>query len=85
MTFLEIQAKLVALLESAREIGLPADCLDSSIELAKAGEPGIALENFCSDLDDHELAVSPAMRAAIIELGSAMRLDEKYWKRLQVS
>jgi hypothetical protein len=78
----EIEARLVALLESARGLGVPPDRLEDSISLAKAGEPGVALENFCSNLDDHEIAVSPGMLAAITELGTALHLDEKHWNRL---
>lgn len=86
MTKLEhIEARLLALL-------LAFDALDSSIpphqlkdmkELCAAGEPGIALENFATQLDEYDVRVDAKMIDEMECLGNEMALDPNYWKWLR--
>ncbi len=51
--------------------------------LIDAGEPGVGLENFCTQLDEYNVPVDADVLREIRELGLAMRLDSKYWTRLR--
>jgi hypothetical protein len=85
MTIEEIEQRLLVLLDQCDGLGLPADRLLDMKDLTRHGEPGIALENLCSNLDDYDIAVPPALLAGLRELGTAMRLDERYWTRLKTT
>ena len=50
-------------------------------ELCRAGEAGVALENFTTQLDEYEVFISPNMLEKIEQLGYAMGLDPMYWMR----
>jgi hypothetical protein len=63
---------------------LPLEQLDDMRELAKAGEPGIALENLLTQIAEYEVTVDPGMLEALRNLGLAMGIDPKYWKRIRV-
>jgi hypothetical protein len=51
--------------------------------LIDAGEPGVGLENFCVQFDEHNVPVDPAILWEIRDLAMTMRLDRKYWTRLR--
>lgn len=79
----QTEAELQAVLTQAVGL-LPQDQLDDMAALVRAGEPGIALENFCSQLFEYDIAVPIAIVHAISRLGSGMGIDPKYWKRLAI-
>jgi hypothetical protein len=81
MELREIEDALVrAIGEFSRQ--LPLEQLDNMRELAKAGEPGIALENLLTQIAEYEVAVAPAMLESLEKLGLAMGIDPKYWRRI---
>ena len=63
---------------------LPAEQVKDMAELARAGEPGIAFENLCTQLYEYGIAVDDATRKRLQEIGSAMRLKSKYWDQFKV-
>jgi hypothetical protein len=62
---------------------LPEGELIGMIELVRAGEPGIALENFCTQLFEYDVKVSPMVLNEIASLGIAMGINSRYWERLE--
>jgi hypothetical protein len=54
------------------------DCRD----LTLAGEPGVALENICTQLFEYGVAVGPELLDQIREVGQTTNVDAKYWRRL---
>jgi rRNA-processing protein FCF1 len=52
--------------------------------LAGAGERGVALENFCTQLLEYDVAVSSTVLKELKALAEEMGIDEKYWTRLEV-
>ncbi|HEX7862451.1 MAG TPA: sulfur carrier protein ThiS [Verrucomicrobiae bacterium] len=78
----EIEARLLALLQAANHL-LPQGELNGMIELVQAGEPGIALENFCTQLAEHDAEVPASILIAINELGRAMGIQSRYWESLK--
>jgi hypothetical protein len=81
MELIEIQRRLERLLN---QIGgdLPPEQIEDMKELVQAGEPGVALENFCTQLFEYEVPVSLAVVAELEELGRALGVDKKYCARL---
>lgn len=52
-------------------------------DLVKAGEPGVALENLCSELDEYDVIIPQPALIEIATLGTAMRIKPDYWQRLK--
>jgi hypothetical protein len=71
MELIEIQRRLERLLN---QIGgdLPPEQIEDMKELVQPGEPGVALENFCTQLFEYEVPVSLAVVAELEELGRAL-------------
>lgn len=61
---------------------LPEQDVRELSSLVNAGEPGVALENLCSQLYEYELRVSSADLDQILQLGNLMGLDLSRWKPL---
>lgn len=82
MEFIEIQRRLQLLFD---QFGgqLPPEQYEYMKELVAVGEPGVALENYSTQLFEYDVAVPSALVAEIEELGRAMGLDEKYWLMLR--
>jgi len=53
-------------------------------ELVEAGEPGVALENFCAQLFEFDIAVPEHVRVQLRYLGERMGIRRDYWERLAV-
>jgi hypothetical protein len=53
---------------------LPVDQLREMRDLVLAGEPGIALENLCTQVDEFNVNVPPSFTAKVKRLGSTMGL-----------
>ena len=64
----EIETALEAICREA--IGwIPADQLADMVELVHAGEPGVALENLCSQLFEFDVVVPLILRDRLRRLG----------------
>jgi hypothetical protein len=84
MQLSEIESRLERVL-SAEWKRLPPEQVAEMRELVRAGEPGIALENLCSQLHEYNVAVSAALVLELTELANAMGIDAKYVSRLPIS
>jgi hypothetical protein len=82
MTAIPIETKLLELIATCRGL-LPTEELDEMSELARAGEPGIALENLFTQLHEYDAHVDEATVKDLEALGKTMGLDAKYWVRLE--
>ena len=63
--------------------GLPSEQVEDMKELVAAGEPGIALENYCTQLLEYDVAVPSEVVAELEALGRAMGINESYWNTLR--
>lgn len=81
MGLIEIEHRLRQVLDQFGD-GLPTEQLKDMKELVDAGELGVALENYCTQLLEYDVSVPSSVVAELKELGQAMGLDEKYWMRL---
>jgi len=85
MRTVDIEGKLLELIELCRGLGVPPIELDDMSALTKAGEPGIALENLCTQLFEYEAAVPLVVVDGLKTLGHAMGINDKYWRRLEAA
>lgn len=76
-----IEDKLVAIIVGF-ERELPAAQVAEMQELAKAGEPGIAFENLCTQLYEYDVAIDSARLEMIAEVGRFMGIDDSFWQNL---
>ena len=58
---------------------LPPDQLAEMASLTKAGEPGVALENFCIQLEEYEVAVPADVARELKEIAVAMGMKVSAW------
>ena len=82
MNLQEIERRLLALLKEGHAL-LPSSEMQEMIELVQAGEPGIGLENFCTQLYEHDVVGPPRILVEISCLGGAMGIQPRYWERLK--
>jgi hypothetical protein len=82
MELVEIERRLLVLLNQLHD-ELPAAELEEMKDLVRAGEPGVALENCCSQLFEYERKVPKSIVDALDELARAMGVDEKYCRNLR--
>jgi hypothetical protein len=80
----QIETRLLLLVQRAQDL-LPAQQLQEMAELARAGEPGIALENFCTQIYEHDVMMPPDMLEEVILLGTSLGLDSSHWEILKRS
>lgn len=78
MTLPGIEAAILALLDGF-ESPIPAYQIEEMRDLCRSGEPGIALENFATQLVEYEVPIKANMIDQMEALGNAMGLDQKYW------
>jgi hypothetical protein len=69
----------------AAEKHLTADEFHMIWRLIDAGEPGVAFEALCVQLDEHDAAVSQTMLDEARVLGTAMNRDPELWQGLRVA
>lgn len=81
MELLEIERRLSQLIDQF-DGGLPAEQVADMKCLVDAGEPGVALENYCSQLYEYEIDVPLRVKNELAQLGRAMGIESKYWERL---
>lgn len=82
MQLRQIEDELSRLLAAARG-WIPSEQLDDMEDLVRAGEPGVALENFSTQLYEYDIEVPTEMLDRIAVLGKAMNLDPSYWELLE--
>lgn len=63
---------------------LPAANIQNAWGLIDAGEPGVALENLCTQLYEYDVPVPPSVLAQITAVGEAMQLAPDLWTDLIV-
>lgn len=84
MTLVEIEQKLVALIARFDGCAIPAYQLQLFKEDVLAGEPVIALEDFCSQLHEYNVPVSKAVRDELRDLGVLLNITPEHWTNLIV-
>ncbi|RLB52115.1 MAG: hypothetical protein DRJ42_15630 [Deltaproteobacteria bacterium] len=50
--------------------------------LSEHGEPGVALENLCTQLYEYDVVVPEPLVAELAALGSLMGIEPAHWTRL---
>lgn len=80
----EIENRLAAILKESTK-WLPAEQLADMVELVRAGEPGVALENLCTQLFEFDAVIPADLRDKLRCLSEEMGIDNDSWRRLAVS
>ncbi|TKV57074.1 MafI family immunity protein [Nakamurella flava] len=83
MDFDEITGRLMACLTEAEVLGLPQFDVDNVRDLISHGEPGVALENLCTQLYELSIPVTAGVRENVAAVGAAMNVDQHYWTILE--
>lgn len=78
----EIESSLVWVIDALSGHLSPEQAQDM-LDLTRAGEPGVALENLCTQLEEYEIVIPLTLYDHIRLLGKAMQLDESYWVGLR--
>jgi len=81
MNLRAIEDKLVRIVGLFRE-KLPNDQIQDMMDLAKAGEPGIAFENLCIQLHEYDVPIDKKTLESLREIGGSMNIDTRYCERL---
>ncbi len=84
MVFEEIERRLLKALADGED-RIPRDQLEDMRDLVRHSEPGIALENFCTQLYEYDVAVAPSLKKELATLGRAMKVDPHYWEDLALA
>jgi hypothetical protein len=66
-----IEDRLAVLLVGAAGL-LPRSELEDMLELVRAGEPGVALENFCVQMIEHDVVMPSEISTELRALAKAM-------------
>jgi hypothetical protein len=82
MTADEIEGALLKLLDGF-ESPIAAYQIQDMKDLCRAGEAGIALENFATQLVEYDVHVPSGFVDQLETIGNAMGLDQKYWTWLR--
>jgi len=78
----EVEKSLQQVIADCRSLNVPRHQLDEMQSLTSAGEPGVALENLCTQLYEYDVVVPLAVYNRIAMLGNAMTLDAARWEIL---
>ncbi len=81
MTMQSIEKDLLKTIDAFQN-ELPTEQLTDMKDLAKAGEPGVALENLCAQIYEYSIHVSTELLNDIRVLGSAMKIKPECWEQL---
>ncbi len=74
----EIENRLEDILAKATG-WLPANELADMVDLVRHGEPGVALENFCTQLEEYDIVVPQDIVDELRSLASAMGMRLPAW------
>ncbi len=78
MNLRHIEERLTIILRNA-EGWLPKDQLDDMQSLVAAGEPGVALENFWTQLEEYEVDVPDSVRHEVKDIAMEMGMRPPLW------
>ena len=78
MNLQHIEERLLIIFRNANG-WLPESQLADMQSLVNAGEPGIALENFCTQLEEYNVTVPQVVRHELIELALEMGMQPSRW------
>ena len=84
MTGTTLEQEVIGVIQACRGL-IPDSQLDEMVDLANHAEWGIALENLCTQLDEHHAILDEVTLARIEQLGTRMKLAPDYWLRLKRS
>lgn len=77
----EIENTLLTIIDSVNG-RISSEQAQNIREFTTAGEPGVALEILCDNLDDDSIAITTDTLSLIRTIGQAMGMDSDYWERL---
>jgi hypothetical protein len=80
--FEEIERELLSVIDQL-DSWLSADEIAELASLARAGEPGVALENLCTELFEVDALLPLPLWDRLRRLSEAMGIDPKYTLRLK--
>jgi hypothetical protein len=78
MDLREVEKRLEGVLSNAKT-WLPEREVEEMLSLVKAGEPGVALENFCTQLEEYDIAVPRDVAVELRSLAFAMGMRASRW------
>jgi hypothetical protein len=78
MDLRHVEERLSLLLKKASG-WLPPEQLADMTLLVNAGEPGVALENFCTQLEEYEVAVPADVARELKEIAETMGMTVSPW------
>ena len=78
MNLRDVEERLAVVLNNATG-WLPAEQLADMELLAKSGEPGVALENFCTQLEEYDVAVPADVARELREIAGMMSMKVSSW------
>jgi|GEM_PF-3763162 len=79
----EIELQLKHVIEKCRTLDpVLYDILAEPLSFNEAGEPGIALEELCRQMDEYDVIVPLSIYEKIVTLGVAMGLNSAEWEIL---
>ncbi|MFV2009377.1 MULTISPECIES: MafI family immunity protein [unclassified Micromonospora] len=61
---------------------LPRRDVESIWGLIDAGEPGVAFENLCTQLDEYEVSTNESTRSDLAAVGDYLGIDARIWQEL---
>lgn len=85
ITMPEIESRLLKVTQSCALLGLPVSEVEDMSDLTRHGEPGVALENLCVQLFEHDIALPDDLVETIRYLADVMDISEDYWRPLRPS
>lgn len=62
---------------------LPDGQIQDMMDLARAGEPGVAFENLCIQLYEHDVVVDEEILEALRRIGESMNIGNRYCDLLE--
>lgn len=62
---------------------LPDDQVQDMMDLARAGEPGVAFENLCTQLYEYDVVADAETLEHLRHIGKSMNIDSRYCDRLE--
>jgi hypothetical protein len=78
MDLRDVEGRLLSVLKRATG-WLPAEQLADMASLVKSREPGIALENFCTQLEEYDVVVPVEVAVELMEIAGLMSMKASPW------
>jgi len=84
MDMLEIERRLAGVITSLADLLPESELLDMRA-LVSAGEAGVAFENLCVQLVEHDVVIKVGLKRELQVLGTSMGIAPDHWEQLSVS